>query len=243
MTYAIKSIFRTVQGEGARAGTLAVFVRFAGCNLWNGLPEGRHLGAGACARWCDTDFVDGEKLTADTIVERITAAWPGNSLMRRVVFTGGEPLLQLDDALIEKVRTAGFTTALETNGTTPISAQTQTRVDWVACAPKLGPDGQPLPLLQRWGNEMKIVLPGGPGAGWTDEMLVALQYDTAYDYYFVMPQDPIRDELLEATYLRGTRIPDAPAQYDANVQRCLRFVEAHPRWRIGAQLHKLFNVE
>ena len=137
MTYSVKEIFKTLQGEGAQAGRAAVFCRFAGCNLWSGREEDR---ATAVCQFCDTDFVgteDGEGgkfATADDLAAAIAQRWGGRTALRFVVFTGGEPLLQLDEALVEAVHALGFEIAIETNGT--ITAPPG--IDWICVSPKAG---------------------------------------------------------------------------------------------------------
>ncbi len=148
MSYTVHSLFLTAQGEGANLGRAAVFCRFAGCNLWSGLEQDR---AAATCRFCDTDFVGGQVYAgAETLADAIAAAWPGGPAHRFVVFTGGEPLLQLDTALLDAVRARGFTTALETNGTlVPPEG-----LDWVCVSPKAGTR-----LRTRTGDELKLVYP------------------------------------------------------------------------------------
>jgi 7-carboxy-7-deazaguanine synthase (Cx14CxxC type) len=154
MTYAVKEIFYTLQGEGMRAGRPAVFCRFAGCNLWSGREQDR---ADAVCTFCDTQFVgmDGEGggkfENADALARAIAAKWPGNGGGQRyVVFTGGEPLLQLDRALIDAMHEAAFEIAVETNGTIEAPAG----IDWICVSPKAG-----APLVQTRGNELKLVFP------------------------------------------------------------------------------------
>ena len=153
MTYAVKEIFYTLQGEGQQAGRAAVFCRFAGCNLWSGREEDR---AGAVCRFCDTDFVgmDGEGggrfMDAQALADAIAAAWAGDGGDRFVVFTGGEPLLQLDDALIVAMHAHAFTCAVETNGTQEAPAG----LDWICVSPKAG-----APLTFARGDEIKLVYP------------------------------------------------------------------------------------
>ncbi|MES2832161.1 MAG: 7-carboxy-7-deazaguanine synthase [Pseudomonadota bacterium] len=154
MSYSIKEMFYTLQGEGANAGRPAVFCRFSGCNLWSGREIDR---ATAICRFCDTDFVgtDGEgggKFAApDLLADAINALWPTTYLPSKfVVFTGGEPLLQLDTDLIDSVHARGFTIAIETNGTLPVPAG----VDWVCVSPKVG---SALNVLT--GDELKVVVP------------------------------------------------------------------------------------
>ncbi|WP_336489745.1 7-carboxy-7-deazaguanine synthase [Methylobacterium nigriterrae] len=153
MAYAVKELFHTLQGEGAQAGRAAVFCRFAGCNLWSGREEDR---AGAACRFCDTDFVgmdgDGGGRFADAgdLAAAIDRTWEGGAAERFVVFTGGEPLLQLDSDLIAAVHAGGFEIAVETNGTLPAPAG----IDWICVSPKSGNA-----LVQRRGHELKLVFP------------------------------------------------------------------------------------
>jgi organic radical activating enzyme len=139
MSYTVKELFLTLQGEGAQAGRTAVFCRFAGCNLWSGRERDR---AGALCRFCDTDFVGtdgdggGRFRDAQDLAAAIESRWGGGRARRYVVFTGGEPLLQLDDALIRAVKARGFEIAVETNGT--IAAPDG--IDWICVSPKAGPD-------------------------------------------------------------------------------------------------------
>ena len=151
MTYAVKERFLTLQGEGAQAGRAAVFLRFAGCNLWSGLERDR---ATAVCRFCDTEFVGtdgaggGKFRDADGLADHVAAAWPPGAGGRYVVCTGGEPLLQLDAALIAALHARDFEIAVETNGT--IAAPTG--IDWICVSPKAG-----APLVQRSGHELKLV--------------------------------------------------------------------------------------
>ena len=159
MPYAVKEIFYTLQGEGVHTGRAAVFCRFAGCNLWSGREQDR---ASAICQFCDTDFVGtdgdggGKFASADELAAAIAAKWPDglegspNAGRRFVVCTGGEPLLQLDAALIEALHRHGFTIAIETNGTLAVPAG----VDWVCVSPKAG-----APLVVTRGDELKVVHP------------------------------------------------------------------------------------
>lgn len=153
MSYAVKEIFKTLQGEGAQAGRAAVFCRFSGCNLWSGREEDR---ATAACRFCDTDFVgmdgtDGGRYAAsDDLAAAIERVWEGPRDHRFVVLTGGEPLLQVDRALIEALHARGFEIALETNGTIELPAS----IDWVCVSPKT-----PDELKVRKGHELKLVYP------------------------------------------------------------------------------------
>jgi len=153
MTYAVKEIFKTLQGEGAQAGRAAVFCRFSGCNLWSGREEDR---ARAVCRFCDTDFVGtdgtggGKFATAVDLARAIAHAWDGALDHRFVVFTAGEPLLQLDADLLDAVHAGGFTVAVETNGTIAPPAG----IDWLCVSPKA--DAK---LAVESGDELKLVFP------------------------------------------------------------------------------------
>jgi 7-carboxy-7-deazaguanine synthase (Cx14CxxC type) len=152
--YAVKEAFLTLQGEGANAGRAAVFCRFTGCNLWSGRESDR---ATAACRFCDTDFVGtdgiggGRFANADALAEHLLALWGERPVTERfVVCTGGEPLLQLDPALIEALHALGFRIAVETNGTLPAPPD----VDWICVSPKAATD-----VVQRRGDELKLVFP------------------------------------------------------------------------------------
>ena len=153
MSYSVKEIFLTLQGEGGQAGRPAVFCRFSGCNLWSGREQDR---ATAVCTFCDTDFVgmDGEGggrfATPDALADAVAAKWTGGSGNRLVVCTGGEPLLQLDPVLIAALHARGFTIALETNGT----LAAPDGVDWICVSPKAD-----APVVQRAGQELKLVFP------------------------------------------------------------------------------------
>jgi 7-carboxy-7-deazaguanine synthase (Cx14CxxC type) len=181
MTYSVKEIFYTLQGEGANAGRPAVFCRFSGCNLWTGREVDR---AEAVCQFCDTDFVgtDGENggkfRTPAELVALVAGLWPEGEGHRFIVCTGGEPLLQLDSALIDALHEAGFTIAIETNGTMPVPEG----IDWVCVSPKMGST-----LVVTKGDELKVVIP---------QQDQALAQYTALDftYFLVQPMDgPSRD--------------------------------------------------
>ncbi|MBI1650493.1 7-carboxy-7-deazaguanine synthase [Hyphomicrobium sulfonivorans] len=150
--YAVKEIFYTLQGEGANAGRPAVFCRFAGCNLWSGRERDRHK---ADCQFCDTDFVGtdgpggGKFATAEALADACVAS-TGDAGASFIVLTGGEPMLQVDTALIDALHGAGFTIAIETNGTLPVPRA----IDWICVSPKAGTD-----LRQRTGDELKLVYP------------------------------------------------------------------------------------
>ncbi len=153
MSYAVKEIFLTLQGEGGQAGRPAVFCRFAGCNLWSGLERDR---ATAVCTFCDTDFVGmdgtggGRFADADALADAMQAAWQGGAEDRLTVLTGGEPLLQVDEALVAALHARGFSIALETNGTLPAPPG----IDWVCVSPKAA-----APVVQTTGQELKLVYP------------------------------------------------------------------------------------
>ncbi|MHC1944381.1 7-carboxy-7-deazaguanine synthase [Bradyrhizobium sp. UFLA06-06] len=153
MSYAVKEIFLTLQGEGAHAGRASVFCRFAGCNLWSGREQDR---AGAVCKFCDTDFVGtdgtlgGRYATAEELAGTIAAQWTGGEAARYVVLTGGEPLLQVDAALIEALHDHGFAIAIETNGT----IAPPDGLDWICVSPKAASE-----LVVRKGHELKLVYP------------------------------------------------------------------------------------
>jgi 7-carboxy-7-deazaguanine synthase (Cx14CxxC type) len=153
VSYAVKEIFLTLQGEGAHAGRAAVFCRFSGCNLWSGREQDR---AGATCKFCDTDFVGtdgtlgGRYATSNDLADAVASQWAGEHSYRYVVLTGGEPLLQVDAELIDALRARGFAIGLETNGTIELPDG----VDWVCVSPKAGAE-----LRVRRGDELKLVYP------------------------------------------------------------------------------------
>ena len=177
MTYTVKEIFYTLQGEGANAGKAAVFCRFSGCNLWTGREEDRHR---AICQFCDTDFFgigeDGGKFdTAEKLADEVDSRWTAEDDRgeKFVVCTGGEPLLQLDESLIREFHSRGFKVAVETNGTQDPPGG----IDWICVSPKAGAD-----LVIESGNELKLVFPQ-PGA--MPETFESL----AFDHFFLQPMD------------------------------------------------------
>jgi 7-carboxy-7-deazaguanine synthase (Cx14CxxC type) len=153
MSYAVKETFLTLQGEGMQAGSRAVFLRFAGCNLWSGREQDR---AAAACNFCDTDFVGtggeggGKFADATRLADHVAAVWNGRDEGRLVVITGGEPMLQLDPELIDALHGRGFRVAVESNGTLPAVAG----IDWLCVSPKAGTQ-----VVQRSGDELKLVWP------------------------------------------------------------------------------------
>jgi 7-carboxy-7-deazaguanine synthase len=212
VTYTVKEIFYTLQGEGIQAGRPAVFCRFAGCNLWSGREADR---ATAVCTFCDTDFVgvgpDGGRFaTPGALAEAVAARWPsgadGARGKRLVVCTGGEPLLQLDAAAVAALHAQGFEVAVETNGTQPIPAG----IDWVCVSPKAE-----APLVATRGDELKLVFPQ-PTA--MPERFEGLDFR----HFLLQPMDG----------------PALAANTAAAVAYCL----AHPKWRLSLQGHKVAGV-
>jgi 7-carboxy-7-deazaguanine synthase (Cx14CxxC type) len=186
MSYAVKECFLTLQGEGVQSGSRAVFLRFAGCNLWSGREQDR---ATAQCTFCDTDFVgtDGEGggkfRSADELASHVESLWSGGDEGRLVVITGGEPMLQLDEKLIDALHQRGFRVAVETNGTLPATPG----IDWICVSPKSGTD-----VVQRSGDELKLV--------WPQEGIDPRELEAwDFEHFLVQPMDcDRRDEAVEA---------------------------------------------
>lgn len=259
--YGIKDVFLTVQGEGARAGTKAVFVRFTGCNLWDGLPHHRDRGVGPCAQWCDTDFAKGTVMELGELTDKMGALWPAGNGARWCVLTGGEPCLQIDKELLLALTDLGWHVAVETNGTVENDAVLQF-ARHICVAPKRGTPWWTL----RAADELKVVLPGAmPGEqGWTDEELVAVEarasqlafgstresFRAPVQALYVQPQDPlVSGNFVEQTALKRSVDVDADAEEQLelrlrrNLQLCITWVMAHPRWRLSMQLHKFIGMQ
>ncbi len=230
MTYTVKEIFYTLQGEGAQTGRAAVFCRFSGCNLWSGREEDRSR---AVCRFCDTDFVgtgpDGGKFkNAKELADAIDRCWAGEGRdaseglssprsaglsngsiglpKKYVVCTGGEPLLQVDEDLISELHQRGFEVAVETNGTRPAPLS----LDWVCVSPKEG-----APLVQTTGSELKLVYPQDNAPPEKFEQL-------DFRHFFLQPMDG----------------PHTARNTELAIEYCLR----HPRWRLSIQTHKLVGL-
>ncbi len=171
MSYTVKEIFPSLQGEGFHTGRAAVFLRFSGCNLWSGLEKDR---ASATCRFCDTDFVKGEAFaTAEALAEAVVAVWPASSQPPFVVCTGGEPSLQLDEALIAALHDRGCIIAIETNGTRALPPG----LDWVCVSPKAG-----APLVVTSGDELKLV--------WPQEGSDPVAFESLpFRHHFLQPKD------------------------------------------------------
>lgn len=212
MSYAVKEIFYTLQGEGANSGRPAVFCRFAGCNLWTGREEDR---AKAICTFCDTDFVGtngpggGKFASARALAAAVAATWPANAspqARRLVVCTGGEPLLQLDEPAVQALHEQRFEIAIETNGT----QLPPPGIDWVCMSPKAG-----APLVLTRGQELKLVY---PQRGAEPERYEQLDFQ----HFFLQPMDgPRRQE---------------------NTQLAVRYCLEHPQWRLSLQTHKLLGI-
>ena len=184
--YAVKECFLTLQGEGVQSGSRAVFLRFAGCNLWSGREQDR---ASADCTFCDTDFVgtDGEGggkfASADALAGQVESLWGESRDRRLVVITGGEPMLQLDSALVDALHARKFRVAVETNGTLPATSG----IDWICVSPKAGTE-----VVQRHGNELKLV--------WPQEGIDPTELETwEFEHFLVQPMDCARrEEAVEA---------------------------------------------
>jgi 7-carboxy-7-deazaguanine synthase (Cx14CxxC type) len=213
MSYAVKEIFYTLQGEGAQAGRAAVFCRFAGCNLWSGREADR---AAAVCTFCDTEFLGvdgpggGKFESAQSLAAAVAEKWPTNSLAgkRFVVCTGGEPLLQMDASLIDALHACDFEIAVETNGTVAAPAG----LDWVCVSPKAG-----AALVQTNGNELKLVYPQSESAADPGAF-----EGLSFKHFFLQPMDGLRRE--------------------ENTELALRYCLDHPQWRLSLQTHKFLGI-
>ncbi len=212
MSYTVKEIYYTLQGEGAQTGRPAVFLRFAGCNLWSGREEDR---ASAICDFCDTDFVGtdgpggGKFDTPEALAKAVAEVWPGAGAASErpyVVCTGGEPLLQLDAPLVEALHTEGFEVAVETNGT----KLPPPGLDWICVSPKAG-----AALVLTHGDELKLVY---PQPATLPEQFAHL----AFTHFFLQPMDG----------------PDRAPNTQAAMAYCLK----HPPWRLSLQTHKMLGI-
>lgn len=214
MSYAVKEMFLTLQGEGVQAGRRSVFLRFAGCNLWSGREQDR---AAAVCRFCDTDFVGtdgdggGKFADADALAAAAAQHWGPEEEGRYIVLTGGEPMLQVDDALVDALHARGFAIAIESNGTLPVHPG----IDWVCISPKAGSI-----VVQTSGDELKLVWPQ-PGGGHSGDDVAAME-SWSFAHRLVQPLD------------------DANAR--DNAQAAVDFVLARPQWRLTVQAHKYLGL-
>ena len=210
----MKETYYTLQGEGAQAGRAAVFLRFAGCNLWSGRERDR---ARAVCSFCDTDFVGtngpggGRFGSADALAAHVASFWPAAAGGGRpyVVCTGGEPALQLDGAAVDALHAAGFEVAVETNGTLPLPAG----IDWVCVSPKAATE-----LAVRRGDELKLVYPQRDPAAQPERFA-----ELAFGHLFLQPLDE-----------GGGGVDHTAA--------CVRYCLEHPRWRLSVQVHKVVGI-
>jgi 7-carboxy-7-deazaguanine synthase (Cx14CxxC type) len=197
MSYAVKEIFLTLQGEGVHAGRRAVFLRFAGCNLWTGREEDR---SSAICQFCDTDFVgmngeNGGRYDAADLAAKVAALWGDGAQSRYVVITGGEPMLQVDDAIVDALHAHGFQIAIESNGTIAVNPG----IDWVCISPKAGSD-----VIQHHGDELKLVWP--QLASDLDRM-----EGWQFAHFLIQPMDKGDAELNAASVKEATRfVMDRP---------------------------------
>lgn len=237
--YKVKEIFDTLQGEGARAGERSVFLRLSGCNLWSGKPEDRDKGRGACAKWCDTDFVGGTIMTAEEIAKEMEQfnydAPPSGRYQRRhrwVVISGGEPMLQLDPQIVEALTVWGWNVAVETNGTIAVPKAMREWIDWLTVSPKRGTE-----LVVYDADEYKVVIPGaGNGSGWSVYELSELQSMTPNAKHYIQPEDVEGPHLVNL----GSKRYDAVSR--ENFKLAADFVMSLPGWRLSLQLHKLVGL-
>jgi 7-carboxy-7-deazaguanine synthase (Cx14CxxC type) len=213
MTYSVREMYYTLQGEGAHTGRPAVFLRFAGCNLWSGREAHR---AQAVCRFCDTEFVGtdgpggGKFETAAELARRARTLWPsGAAGQPYVVCTGGEPLLQLDDALIDALHEAGFRIGVETNGTLAAPAG----IDWLCVSPKGS-----APLVQQSGDELKLVYPQAEPEA-QPENFASLRFE----HFYLQPLDS--------------------ADIEENTTQTVAYCLEHPQWKLSLQTHKLLGID
>ena len=203
-SYAVKEIFLTLQGEGVQAGRRAVFLRFAGCNLWSGLEKDR---ASAICQFCDTDFVgmngeNGGRYETATLARKVADLWGAGNDHRYVVMTGGEPMLQVDAAIVSALHAHGFEVAIESNGT--IAAEPN--IDWVCISPKAGSD-----VIQRSGHELKLVWPQSG----SDTRAMA-SWDFAH--YLIQPMDSGSDSANAANKKAALEFVNANPKWRLSLQ-------------------------
>lgn len=215
MSYSVKEIYLTIQGEGGQTGLPAVFLRFAGCNLWSGLERDR---AAAICKFCDTDFVGvdgpggGKFKTAADLVTAIEGHWPAGGANRWIVATGGEPLLQLDRTLIDALHAAGFKIAVESNGTVAAPHG----IDWLCISPKAG-----AAVVQTSGHELKLVYPQVEN---TPEDFAHMDFSR----FSLQPRD---DSLFD------------PEKNASHVKACVDYCLANPKWALSIQTHKMIGID
>ena len=215
MSYSVKEIFYTLQGEGRNSGRPAVFCRFSGCNLWNGREEDRK---NALCNFCDTDFIGTDGIgggvfpNAEKLISQLETTWDEATKCQQnyrfVVFTGGEPLLQLDDEVIAKAKSVGFEVAIETNGTLPALPG----IDWICVSPKTLES-----LKQNSGDELKLIYPQ------------AIQPEEVenldFDYFYLSPM-----------------MVSNPNQQRINIINAIDYCKRNPKWQLTMQHHKFWDI-
>ena len=216
MTYSVKEIFYTLQGEGMHTGRAAVFMRFAGCNLWSGLERDRSK---AICNFCDTDFIGtdgpggGKFASAEDLARRAAQEWREKKTddgKAFIVLTGGEPLLQVDTPLLQALKNVGFEIAVESNGT----IKAPKGIDWLCISPKAD-----APLVQCSGNELKLVYP---------QKLAPPERFENLDFgaFFLQPMDEALDGSL----------------FSRHIAAAIEYCQAHPKWRLSLQTHKIIGI-
>jgi 7-carboxy-7-deazaguanine synthase len=215
--YSVKEVFYSLQGEGAHAGRPAIFCRFTGCNLWSGLEKNRDS---AECQFCDTDFIGvngqngGKFKTAQDLAQHLDQFWPPNTNHKYIIFTGGEPALQLDEKLVDAMKSKQYEIAIETNGTLPLPAN----IDWICVSPKtLGP------LVVDQGHELKLVYP-------QDRLTPDLFTHLSFQHFYLQPMDQ--------SHLPSNRI--AP---ESTTKMTLDYCLQNPRWRLSLQTHKMLGID
>jgi 7-carboxy-7-deazaguanine synthase (Cx14CxxC type) len=227
--YKVKEIFYTLQGEGAQAGRPAIFCRFSKCNLWNGREDSRK---DSVCDFCDTDFVgtdgdNGGRYTANELVAKIASLWPGDAKKQSdsgtnqpyIVCTGGEPLLQLDSALVITMQQAGFEVAVETNGTQPAPAE----LDWICLSPKADAE---LVLIEC--DELKLVYP--------QPLAMPERFDyISATHRYLQPMADATLDLIASDAHQGLS--------QTNTQKAVQYCLKHPQWKLSLQTHKMLGIE
>lgn len=215
--YTIKEAFYSLQGEGAQAGRPSIFCRFSGCNLWNGKESHRE---NSLCQFCDTDFIgtDGQNggkfKHASQLAQHLNSLWPESKENKYVVFTGGEPALQLDDALIQEMKSVGFSVGIETNGTKTLPKD----IDWICVSPKTS-----APLVVNEGHELKLVYP--------QSHLDPKNYiDLPFKTFYLQPMDQ-------------SHLPEGCIAPTSTVKQTLAYCLANPQWRLSLQTHKILDID
>ena len=215
--YSIKESFYSLQGEGAQAGRPSIFCRFSGCNLWNGKETHRF---DSLCQFCDTDFIGvngqngGKFKQAKTLALHLDALWPNDQSDKYVVFTGGEPALQLDAALILAMKEMGYVIGIETNGTKPLPDG----IDWICVSPKTADE-----LVIQQGHELKLVY---PQSHLNPNQYTHLDFDT----FYLQPMDQ-------------SHLPKDRISPESTLKQTLNYCLANPKWRLSLQTHKILEID